>query len=162
MRPGLAIAGFALLVALSACAAPSTQSASAAPAADDGQATHGTPPPTAVAQSAAPQQAPRRIKMPPLGGPLPPERVAIDRSCNTDADCAVKDVGNCCGTSAPSCVNRDAKIDPAAVRAQCGDARGETLCATPLIEGCRCIDGRCEAKPQMVDPVQQAAEDTPP
>ena len=57
------------------------------------------------------------VPAPPMSDPLPatpmptgPARPAVagvpdlDRSCRVDADCAVKNVGNCCGYL-PACVN---------------------------------------------------------
>lgn len=72
-------------------------------------------------------------------GPLNP-----DRSCKFDADCAVKDVGNCCGHY-PMCVNRAAKVDPAAVQARCRTSGMAGVCGFPVISGCRCVQGQCRA-----------------
>ena len=66
-----------------------------------------------------------------------------DRACRTDADCAVKDVGNCCGRF-PLCVNKDAKVDPAAVRAQCAKDGMASICGFQPVSGCTCTQGRCE------------------
>jgi hypothetical protein len=68
---------------------------------------------------------------------------APDRGCKTDADCAVKDVGNCCGYF-PLCVHRNAKTDPAAVRAQCEKDGMASICGFQDVQGCRCVQGRCE------------------
>ena len=84
--------------------------------------------------------------------PAPAEHVgsanpmAPDRSCRTDADCAVKDVGNCCGRF-PLCVNKDAKVDPAAVRAQCAKDGMASTCGFQEVGGCQCVQGRCENLP---------------
>lgn len=75
-------------------------------------------------------------------GPLNP-----DRSCKVDADCAVKDVGNCCGHY-PMCVNRDARTDPQAVRAQCARSGMASVCGFPEIAGCSCVQGQCRARPR--------------
>ena len=86
---------------------------------------------------------------------LPPELGALaagttgaaasvpDRGCETDDDCAVKDVGSCCGYF-PMCVNRDARTDPAGVRAQCERDGLSSVCGFPEVRGCRCVQGRCE------------------
>lgn len=65
------------------------------------------------------------------------------RSCRTDSDCAVKDVGNCCGYF-PMCVNKDARTDPAAVRAQCAKDGMSSICGFQDVSGCRCVDSRCQ------------------
>jgi len=69
-----------------------------------------------------------------------------DRSCQVDADCAVKDVGNCCGYF-PACVNAQAETFPEQVKAAC-EAQGlSSICGFEDIAGCACIEGRCEAAP---------------
>ena len=69
-----------------------------------------------------------------------------DRSCQTDADCAVKDVGNCCGYF-PACVNAQAPTFPEQVKAAC-EAQGlSSICGFQDITACACIEGRCEAAP---------------
>ncbi len=65
------------------------------------------------------------------------------RSCKTDSDCAVKDVGNCCGAY-PMCVNKDTRTDPGAVRAQCAKDGMASVCGFQEISGCQCVEGRCE------------------
>jgi hypothetical protein len=73
----------------------------------------------------------------------PPE---VDRSCSVDADCAVKDVGNCCGYF-PACVNAQAETFPEHVKAAC-EAQGlSSICGFEDISACACIEGRCEAAP---------------
>ncbi len=66
------------------------------------------------------------------------------RSCKTDSDCAVKDVGSCCGYF-PMCVNKDAKTDPAAVRAQCEKDGTASICGFREISGCQCVENQCES-----------------
>lgn len=68
------------------------------------------------------------------------------RACKTDADCVVKDVGNCCGYY-PACVARDAQVDPAAVQARCAKEGRVGVCGFPVISGCSCVQGTCQAKP---------------
>lgn len=65
------------------------------------------------------------------------------RSCKTDSDCAVKNVGNCCGAF-PSCVNKDAKTDPVAVQAQCAKAGMASVCGFQEVSGCQCVQGQCQ------------------
>ena len=69
---------------------------------------------------------------------------APNRSCKTDADCAVKDVGNCCGRY-PMCVNKDAKTDSAAVRAQCAKDGMASICGFEEISACQCVQGQCQS-----------------
>jgi hypothetical protein len=67
----------------------------------------------------------------------------VDYSCTTDADCAIKDVGNCCG-SYPACVNTDSPTFPAQVKAQCVESRMSSVCGFPVLTGCQCVENRCE------------------
>jgi hypothetical protein len=116
----------------------------------------------AVSQPAAP--APAAASPPPeqdVQAPIAPRRetaeeqgliesrtglVASDpsRSCKADSDCAVKDVGNCCGYF-PMCVNKDARTDPAAVRAQCEKDGMASICGFREVSGCQCVKGQCES-----------------
>ncbi len=66
-----------------------------------------------------------------------------DRRCKIDSDCAVKDVGNCCGRF-PMCVNKNAKTDPAAVAAQCAKQGMASICGFEEITACQCVDGQCK------------------
>jgi hypothetical protein len=65
-----------------------------------------------------------------------------DRSCRVDSDCAVKNVGSCCGNY-PKCVNRNAATDPSAVRARCGQEHRMGVCIVPAVSGCSCVMGQC-------------------
>jgi hypothetical protein len=65
------------------------------------------------------------------------------RSCRTDSDCKVKDVGNCCGAF-PMCVNKDAKTDPAAVQARCAKEGMASVCGFVEVSGCQCVQGQCQ------------------
>lgn len=128
------IASIVLLsLALGACAAPAPQAA----AAQDGTASAGA-------------QARQPVRPPGMSDPLPPQRLPghappeLDSSCRTDADCAVKDVGSCCGYQ-PACVNRDSPTDPAAVRAQCQRQGMASVCGFREVTACSCNAGRCEA-----------------
>lgn len=84
---------------------------------------------------------------PPMSRPLPPNEVReapkLDSSCRTDADCAVKNVGNCCGAM-PACVNKDSPTDPAAVQSQCAAKGMASICGFRPISACRCNAGSCE------------------
>ena len=79
--------------------------------------------------------------------PIGADPSAVNRSCKTDADCAVKDVGNCCGYY-PACVNVNAKPDPKAVQAQCAKTGMASVCGFPEISGCKCVKGQCAADAQ--------------
>jgi hypothetical protein len=130
---------FVLLAALTACAAPQS-----------------SPQTLAIADSASAQTAAPAPGTPDLrklkartGGPLPPqllpEPVKLDYHCTSDADCAVKDVGNCCGAY-PACVNKDSPTDPAAVQAQCAKQGRMSACGFREIDACSCTQGRCSPR----------------
>ena len=76
-----------------------------------------------------------------LGPPVKPTDV-VDYSCRSDADCAVKDIGNCCGAF-PTCVNRDSPTFPERVRAECAKKHMAGVCGFAVIQGCSCVEGRC-------------------
>lgn len=69
----------------------------------------------------------------------------VDRSCRVDADCAVKDVGNCCGYY-PACVNRTSPVFPERVRQQCEKTGSAGICGFPEIAACVCDSGQCAAQ----------------
>lgn len=154
MRLASLLLPFALL--LGACAAPpaggehaghdmrADREAAPARAASPAQpAAPATPAP-------APRPAPSRDEAPRMSDPTPATPVAgrdpatVNRSCRTDADCVVKDVGNCCGYF-PACVNTDAKTDPAAVKAQCAARGMASTCGFAEISACTCSAGQCTA-----------------
>ncbi len=131
-----------LICGLTACAPPTTTPAT-------GDLAGATPPPPPAPPSAPPP--------PPMSTPTPPrvkpQPVAVDSSCKTSADCAVKDVGNCCGTM-PACVNKDSPTDPAAVKAEC-EAKGMSgICGFREISSCQCVSGQCEATDASAPQVQ--------
>ena len=68
----------------------------------------------------------------------------IDYSCRVDSDCAVKNVGNCCGAY-PACVNTESPTFPERVAEQCREQGMSSVCGFPDISGCVCVDGRCES-----------------
>lgn len=131
-----ALGGIALACLLAACTAPAPQAGSEQASA---------PVPSAGGQ---PVEPPASVP-PPVSKPLPPQRggtqpVNVDRSCRTDADCAVKDVGNCCGYF-PACVNKASPTDPAGVKAQCAASGMASVCGFQEISACTCTAGKCEA-----------------
>jgi hypothetical protein len=64
-------------------------------------------------------------------------------ACQTDADCVVKNVGNCCGYY-PRCVNQDFVADPAGVSEACKREGMSSVCGFEEPTGCACIAGRCQ------------------
>ena len=97
----------------------------------------------------APAPAPAAVAQPAPVPPAAPERPAgagvpdLDRSCRVDSDCAVKDVGSCCGYS-PACVNAAARPDPAAVQAACAGSGIAGICGFREIQACACVSNTCE------------------
>ena len=124
----------ALLLTLVACAAPAPtnpENATTQPAPASSPAT----PPAPASPEPAPQSEPE---------PASSATVAIDRSCKTDADCTVKNVGNCCGYY-PACVNVNSPTDPKGVQAECAKKGMMSVCGFPDISSCSCKQGQCEA-----------------
>jgi hypothetical protein len=78
-----------------------------------------------------------------VGEPNPAAPGTVDTSCTTDADCAIKDVGSCCGYR-PACVNADSPTFPKEVQAQCAKDGRMGICGFPAITGCTCTAGKCE------------------
>lgn len=77
----------------------------------------------------------------------------IRTDCQVDSDCAVVDIGNCCG-SYPACVRAGSQVDPAAVQAECGERDLAGICGFPVIDNCVCSTGRCQAMQRGTGPVQ--------
>lgn len=152
-----------LAVALSVCACAGQNE----PAAVDPAA---TAPPSVVADAPAPSPAPATA-MPADSGvavdePAPagradapvdasdspkPQRVSDlggepSLSCRTDTDCAIKDVGSCCGYN-PRCVNKDSQTFPEQVQAKCASDGRVGICGFPSISGCECVAGKCAGIP---------------
>lgn len=163
MRRLIAVSMLMPLLLLAACAAPSPGSDAAAPepiaAASAPTEAQGAPAqpdvPTAIRQRTKPA--------PPMSDPLPAERAPevkpsppspsvrapgttgkVDASCKTDADCTVKNVGNCCGYY-PACVNVNSPTDPAGVQAQCAKSGMASVCGFAEISACQCVQGQCQA-----------------
>ena len=94
----------------------------------------------------------------PRADPLTPPALAMeappepDRSCQVDADCAVKNVGTCCG-HCPACVNRNAQTFPEQVKAACEREGRSSICGFREISACRCVESLCEP----ADPVDAEA-----
>ena len=66
-------------------------------------------------------------------------RETVDYSCTVDADCIVKDVGNCCGAY-PRCVNKDSGTPPP----YCPPGF-YSVCGFPVIESCACRQNTCRS-----------------
>lgn len=131
------------LLMLGACAAPPAEGATAAtPAADTAQSA----PPEAT-RARAPEPAPKQRHAEPAQAP-----VKVDFSCKTDADCAVKNVGNCCGAK-PACVNANSPTDPEGVKAECARKGMMSMCGFKPVEGCQCVQGQCKDKIAEVEVV---------
>jgi hypothetical protein len=92
---------------------------------------------------------------PRMSTPMPPQvlppqasssmAVTIDYACHIDSDCAIKDVGSCCGAK-PECVNKDSPTDPAGVRAQCAKEHRISSCAIRNLTQCGCEQHHCIPK----------------
>ncbi|HVF34421.1 MAG TPA: hypothetical protein VND91_03800 [Candidatus Saccharimonadia bacterium] len=71
-------------------------------------------------------------------------KAEVDTRCSRDSDCAVKNVGNCCGYF-PACVNKDSPTFPEQVKLQCEKEGTMGICGFREIAGCMCVEGRCAA-----------------
>jgi hypothetical protein len=67
-------------------------------------------------------------------------------ACAKDADCVVKNVGNCCGYY-PACVHVDQTVDPDAVARRCAETGQAGICGFDEISACACVDAQCVAAP---------------
>jgi hypothetical protein len=70
------------------------------------------------------------------------EAASAPLTCQTDAQCTVKNVGNCCGEFL-ACVHVDQAVDAAAVKRRCEAEGLASICGHRDIAGCRCDSGRC-------------------
>jgi len=141
---------------LVACAAPSPGSDPAKPESMAVAPTAATSPGTPVTGEVPAAIKQRTKPAPPMSDPLRAERVPdeasaptgppgmVDTSCKTDADCSVKNVGNCCGNF-PACVNVNSPTDPKGVQAQCAKDGMASVCGFAEISSCQCVQGQCQA-----------------
>jgi hypothetical protein len=106
----------------------------------DGTAVEGAVDATSGARVEMPPAPPRSIA---VGEPHPGAPGVVDKSCRTDADCAIKDVGSCCGQR-PACVNASSPTFPEQVKAACAESGRMGICGFPAITGCKCNAGQCE------------------
>ena len=145
MRALRLLLALSCLTLITGCTAPppsaqTPQATGAQPSPPPAAITPVTTPATPAAPAAKPAKPAPGIEHAPLAStPL----IAPNHSCKTDADCTVKDIGNCCGYY-PMCMNKDAKTSPAAVRAQCEKDGVASVCGFPDISGCQCVKGQCE------------------
>ncbi|MCL1533906.1 hypothetical protein A7D16_18035 [Xanthomonas nasturtii] len=95
---------------------------------------------------------------PPASSAAPSKPVTVTTTCRTDADCTVKNVGNCCGAF-PACVNVNSATDPKGVLAQCQASGMMSVCGFREISACQCVAGQCAAKDAQADTLRPA---TPP
>lgn len=79
--------------------------------------------------------------------PAPAAEPTVDYRCTTDADCEVKNVGNCCGYY-PACVNHESPTFPDRVKAACTKKGMMGVCGFPDLAGCSCVEGRCTDVPK--------------
>lgn len=94
-------------------------------------------------------RAPETTRSAPASSPVASTAIELDRNCQADADCTVKNVGNCCGYY-PSCVNVDSPVDPEGVKAQCAKTGMASVCGFPAISSCQCVSGKCESSNQLL------------
>lgn len=59
----------------------------------------------------------------------------IDYSCNIDADCEIKNLGNLCGYY-PACVNKNFKPNPP-------EFKNNPFCGFSSIDSCKCVKNLC-------------------
>jgi hypothetical protein len=71
------------------------------------------------------------------------KNMQVDFSCTQDSDCAIKDVGSCCGQY-PACVNKNSQTFPEQVQAECKKNDMMSTCGFPSISSCKCTNNRCE------------------
>ena len=128
-------------------------------------ATTPTPPPAAAQLPAATMPAQATVEAAtatPLAAPegkpsLPPMSLGqgSGRACASNADCAVKDAGSCCGYR-PVCVNKDTPTFPEKVKAACARDGRVGICGFQAFDGCQCVSGQCEGVPLLENsaPVQ--------
>ena len=163
LRPVLIALAFTLLAA---CARPQvaadTQAdgpAAASSASGAAPADQATPP--RASAPGTPADAQVADPAPPKSTQLPPEVETSSRaapklktSCQTDADCTVKNVGNCCGAM-PACVSKDSPVDPAAVKAECARTGTMSTCGFKDIQACSSVSGTCQDAGGSSSPVAQ-------
>ncbi len=99
-------------------------------------------PPAAAALSAEPAESSKPTE--PNEHNEPSTSASSELRCKTSADCAVKDVGSCCGYQ-PRCLSKDAQTFPEQVKAQCAKDGRAGICGFQDIASCECVAGQCAA-----------------
>lgn len=74
--------------------------------------------------------------------PLEDFKKSINYSCGVNADCVVKDVGNCCGYF-PQCVNVNAEVSRDVVRKACKEGQLVSSCGFAEVRSCACVQTKC-------------------
>jgi hypothetical protein len=102
--------------------------------------------------SAATAPDPVAANPPPREAAAPaPAPASPSLACESDADCAVKDVGSCCGYR-PACVNAAAETFPEQVKARCAAEGRMGACGFAPVSGCQCVSGKCAALTEAIGP----------
>lgn len=122
-----------LLPALLSCLFLFSLTGCAAPASSDGATTESPATVTPAPKSTGGNQPAREAGA-----------ITVDYACTSSADCAVKNVGNCCGAM-PACVNKNSPTDPQGVQAQCAASGRMGICGFADVSACQCVSGRCES-----------------
>jgi hypothetical protein len=125
-------------VLLAACAAPAGTATAPMPATaikPSASTTDAVPPPADIAGA---------ITSPAHAKSGAPAAGVVDLSCKTDDDCAIKDVGSCCGYH-PQCVNIASPTFPDQVKSACAAENRAGVCGFPSIAACQCVAGKCAA-----------------
>lgn len=89
-----------------------------------------------------------------------PELGDKGRACKSDADCAIKDVGSCCGYR-PQCLNKDTPTFPEQVKERCAREGRVSTCGVLAISGCQCVSGQCQGVLQADESLVPPAEPAP-
>ncbi|WAT14393.1 hypothetical protein [Xanthomonas fragariae] len=85
--------------------------------------------------------------------------ITVTTTCRSDADCTVKNVGNCCGAF-PACINVNSATDPKGVMAQCQTSGKMSVCGFRQISACQCVTGQCAAKDAQADTLRPTPPST--
>ena len=63
--------------------------------------------------------------------------------CESNSDCEIKNVGNCCGYY-PLCVNSNYEPNITKVQQECFEQGIASVCGWTEIQGCECIENKCQ------------------
>jgi len=73
---------------------------------------------------------------------------SLIKACQTNADCVVKNVGNCCGY-APQCVHQEVPTFPEQVKGLCAQEGRSSICGFQEPAGCACVDNQCQTSTEI-------------